>query len=90
MTADPTIRCRGHEGQLRVGLPRSGAREREDRNRRNLAVALRPGEGLLTIRFADFRHCAVQASGFGELTIYALASRRSASCMEAITASKFR
>jgi hypothetical protein len=44
----------------------------------------------LTIRFADFRHCAVQASGFGELTIYALASRLSASCMEAITASKFR
>jgi hypothetical protein len=60
------------------------------RFRRNLAVALRPGEGPLTIRFADFRHCAVQASGFGELTIYALASRLSASCMEAITASKFR
>ena len=58
--------------------------------RRNLAVALRPGEGPLTIRFADFRHCAVQASGFGELTIYALASRLSASCMEAITASEFR
>ena len=47
--------------------------------RRNLAVALRPGEGPLTTRFADFRHCAVQASGFGELTIYALASRLSAS-----------
>jgi len=29
---------------------------------RNLA-ALRSGEGPLTIRFADFRHCAVQASG---------------------------
>ena len=52
--------------------------------------ALRPGEGPLTIRFADFRHCAVQASGFGELTIYALTSRLSASCTEAITASKFR
>jgi hypothetical protein len=33
------------------------------RNRRNLAVALRSGEGPLTVRFADFRHCAVQASG---------------------------
>jgi hypothetical protein len=33
------------------------------RNRRKLAVALRSGEGPLTIRFADFRHCAVQASG---------------------------
>ena len=31
--------------------------------RRKLAVALRSGEGPLTIRFADFRHCAVQASG---------------------------
>jgi len=30
---------------------------------RNLAVALRSGEGPLTIRFADFRCCAVQASG---------------------------
>jgi hypothetical protein len=32
-------------------------------NRRNLAVALRSGEGPFTIRFADFRHCAAQASG---------------------------
>jgi hypothetical protein len=31
-------------------------RHANDRNRRNLAVALRSGEGPLTIRFADFRH----------------------------------
>jgi hypothetical protein len=34
-----------------------------DRNRRNLAVALRSREGPLIIRFADFPHFAVQASG---------------------------
>ena len=33
------------------------------RLRRNLAVALRSGEGPLTIRFPDFRHCAARASG---------------------------
>jgi hypothetical protein len=41
--------------------------------RRKLAVALRSGEGPLTIRFADFRHCAGASQWFGELTIYALA-----------------
>ena len=33
------------------------------RNRRNLAIAARSGEGPFTIRFADFRHRAVQAGG---------------------------
>jgi hypothetical protein len=36
---------------------------RKDRFRRKLAVAPRSGEAPLTIRFGDFRHCAVQASG---------------------------
>jgi hypothetical protein len=31
--------------------------------RRNLAIAARSGEGPFTIRFADFRHRAVQAGG---------------------------
>ena len=34
-----------------------------DRNRRNLAVALRSGDGPFTIRFADFHHRAMQIGG---------------------------
>jgi hypothetical protein len=33
------------------------------RNRRNLAVAVRSGEGPFNIRFADFRYRAVQSGG---------------------------
>src|SRR5215471_15123856 len=72
--ADHTVIGTGHH-RLSIGTirltstsdhyqpTRRSARPANGGSRRNLAVALRSGEGPSTIRFADFRHCAVQASG---------------------------
>ena len=71
---NPIIRWRGREWRLRVDLTRLTREHLNGRNRRNLAVAARSGEGPFTIRFADFRHRAVQGASrwFAELTIRAL------------------
>jgi hypothetical protein len=51
--------------------------------RRNLVVAAHSGEGLLTIRFADLRHRALQNRFLLRSRGHALASRLRASWMEA-------
>jgi hypothetical protein len=53
------------------------------RIRRNLVVAAHSGEGLLTIRFADLRHRALQNRCLLRSRGHALASRLRASWMEA-------
>src|SRR5215471_2499725 len=59
-----------------------GAR-RKVRNRRNFVLAARSGEGPFTIPFADFAHRVFGNRWFFEFTTYALATRLSASWIEA-------
>jgi hypothetical protein len=57
---DPPVRTRRSVQRRTDPLPAAAA---NGRNRRNLAVGVRSVEGPFTIRFADFRHRAVQAGG---------------------------